>query len=167
MTHSHPNGITGALLQCRAVFQALHANQDESQFANAFIDDLKKHVVQESPGSVYDEKLENARKLLHQNAPPSAGDVADNLGNGVRAKNSVVTAIYAFLHACKWSMNFRDMIEFAISIGGDTDTIACMAGAIGGGFWGIEKIPKMWQENVEAVDIVSEMAEQLSDMRST
>jgi len=31
---------------------------------------------------------------------------------------------------------------YAVSLGGDTDTIAAMCGAIAGAWWGVEKIPR-------------------------
>jgi len=39
---------------------------------------------------------------------------------------AVPCALYAFLHCS--SNSFRDLIPYAISLGGDADTIACMAG---------------------------------------
>ena len=39
---------------------------------------------------------------------------------------SVASALYAFLHCS--SSSFRDLIPYAISLGGDADTIASMAG---------------------------------------
>ena len=41
--------------------------------------------------------------------------------------------------------SFRKTIELAISLGGDTDTIASMAGAIAGAYWGVDNIPESWQ----------------------
>lgn len=35
--------------------------------------------------------------------------------------------------------DFEDVIRCAISIGGDSDTIACMAGAIAGAYFGVPK----------------------------
>jgi ADP-ribosylglycohydrolase len=51
-----------------------------------------------------------------------------------RSKNSVPIAILAFLE----STNFEDAIRKAISIGGDTDTIASIAGAISEAYYGID-----------------------------
>lgn len=56
-------------------------------------------------------------------------------------------AIYAFLI----SENFEDCIKTAISFGGDSDTIACMAGAIAEAYYGI---PAEWERN--AMNILEE-----------
>lgn len=51
-----------------------------------------------------------------------------------KAKNSVPQAIYCFLI----SKNFEDAIRKAISIGGDSDTIAAITGSIAEAYYGID-----------------------------
>jgi len=46
-------------------------------------------------------------------------------------------------------------------LGGDTDTIACMTGAIAGAFLGIDKIPKNWIQTVEENDFFIQSSKQL------
>ena len=53
----------------------------------------------------------------------------------VSCAGSVPQAIVAFLEAT----GFEDAIRNAVSIGGDSDTIACMAGAVAAAFYGIPK----------------------------
>ena len=52
-----------------------------------------------------------------------------------QSSKTVPQAIYCFLI----SKNYKDAIRKAISIGGDTDTIACIAGSIAGAFYGVPK----------------------------
>ena len=68
------------------------------------------------------------------------------LGNGIEATKSVLTATYCFLRQPKF---YRDCILYAIGLGGDTDTIAAMTGAISGAYLGIEGIPSEWKERSE------------------
>ena len=48
-------------------------------------------------------------------------------------------------------------INWAVSLGGDTRTNACIAGALAGGFWGEQEIPDVWrmfcEGTTEAVEI--------------
>ena len=53
----------------------------------------------------------------------------------VSCAGSVPQAIVAFLEAT----GFEDAIRNAVSIGGDSDTIACMTGAVAAAFYGIPK----------------------------
>ena len=59
-----------------------------------------------------------------------------------RTKNSVPQAFYVFSE----SVNFEDSIRKAISIGGDTDTIACIVGSLAEAYYGI---PSRLKEEVK------------------
>ena len=56
---------------------------------------------------------------------------------------------------------FERTIIYAISLGGDTDTIATMAGAIAGAFYGIEAIPESWQNVCEGREDALKNADEL------
>ncbi len=45
---------------------------------------------------------------------------------------------------------FERTIIYAVSLGGDTDTIASMAGAIAGAYYGQDSIPQRWRDICEA-----------------
>ena len=53
----------------------------------------------------------------------------------VSCQGSVPQAIVAFLDAA----DFEDAIRNAISLGGDADTMACIAGGIAEAYWGVPK----------------------------
>lgn len=55
------------------------------------------------------------------------------------AKHSVETALFAFLN----TEDYEDCIRTAIAVGGDSDTIACMAGGIAEAFYG--GVPAEWK----------------------
>lgn len=78
---------------------------------------------------------------------------------------AVPCAIYAFLsHVNK---SFEELIPFAISLGGDTDTIASMAGSIAGAHFGFDSIPKAWIDCCEGVSRLSSLADSLCDLVET
>lgn len=58
---------------------------------------------------------------------------------------------------------FRRTIQYAVSLGGDTDTIASMAGAIAGAYYGIDVIHKNLQQLAEGSDMINELAIRLCD----
>ncbi len=100
---------------------------------------------------------------------PSDTDVLNVLGNDVSALYSVPTSIYCFLKAQNAikgidSENpFRRAIEYAISLGGDTDTIASMAGAISGAYYGESVIPPNLVKHLELHEEVTLLADKLYD----
>jgi poly(ADP-ribose) glycohydrolase ARH3 len=151
ITHAHPLGREGAALQAYAVALATGVEPSSESDHNHFLAELLSFV---SPG-VYWEKLEKIRTLLGQ---PDRGRVAIELGNGIEAFNSVPAAIYSFLSQ---PHSFEQVVLQAISLGGDTDTIGAMTGAISGAYLGFESIPVNWRDKLENRDYIVELAEKL------
>ena len=107
VTHNHPEGIKGAQAIAAAVFLA-RIGQGKAE--------IKAYVSSEFG---YD-----LSRTLAQIRPQYCFDVS--------CQGSVPESILAFLE----STDFEDAIRLAISLGGDTDTMACMAGSIAEAFYG-------------------------------
>ncbi|CAE1293643.1 ADPRHL2 [Acanthosepion pharaonis] len=166
LTHTHNLGILGAYLQAQAIHLVL--NTTESPFpTERFLDKLIETMIyyeEEAFGKSYSQKQEVSLCLYSQKLKvikefldePDVDKrkIIHKLGNNVSALDSVPTSIYSFLRALsdidglKERNAFERTIIYAISLGGDTDTIATMAGAIAGAYWGEEAIPITWQQNL-------------------
>jgi len=156
ITHAHELGKEGALLQAYAVALATKADPSFELDSSVF---LKKLMVF-TRNEVYRQKLERAWELLGETNKVM---VAKKLGNGIEAHNSVPTAIYSFL---RHPNSFEECVLYAVSLGGDTDTIGAMAGAISGAYHGVEAIPEMWRSRLEARDYIEKLAEKLWSIKS-
>jgi poly(ADP-ribose) glycohydrolase ARH3 len=139
ITHAHELGKEGATLQAYAIALAV---QNEKE-------DMLLRLEEFTPNRVYMMKLNRIKGLLQKQKDDGEGvarrEVISALGNEETAFNSVPTAIYSFLR----STNFKNAIIYAVSLGGDTDTIGAMTGAISGAYYGAGSIPKEWEENLE------------------
>jgi poly(ADP-ribose) glycohydrolase ARH3 len=130
-THVHPLGIEGAQLLACAVALVLRTNVfDREQF---FAELLARCRSEE-----YRDKLQQA---MHAGPEELAG-----LGNGIKALESVPTALACFASAPD---DYGLAISRAILLGGDTDTIAAMTGALAGAFLGIQALPAHLLEKLE------------------
>ena len=122
-THLHPLGIEGAQLLALAAAQcACMGSFARTDFFNA----LRARCQAE----VFQEKIDFAAT-----AAPKELEV---LGNGIQAQESVVTAIACFASTPE---DYTTAVGRAILLGGDTDTIAAMTGALAGAFLGTAGIP--------------------------
>lgn len=143
VTHTHPVGVEGAMIQAVGAGHALRDDFD----ADVLLGDLDVRVNTE----IFRSKLGALPTALER----SDDDYArSHLGNGVSAGNSVVTALYCFLV----SEDFEDSVVRAVRIGGDTDTIAAMTGALAGARYGGSQIPEMWT-GVEGGERLVELAD--------
>lgn len=142
ITHTHRLGYQGAVLQARAVAGVLRVEPGKELDGENFLAELDSFLGPEAPE--YGEALGKVRKLLK--ASPSTGTVAAVLGNDSRALYSVPAAIYSFL---KHKENFEEVVVRAVLLGGDTDTIGSMAGALAGAYRGYQAVPRRWWEVLE------------------
>lgn len=151
ITHSHELGKEGAALQAYAVALALNTPSDEEIEREVFLLKLQNLVQNQ----LYKEKIASIKELLRRQ---DRARVVNVLGNGIEAPRSVPTAIYCFLRRPRC---YGDCVLHAISLGGDTDTIASMAGAISGAYLGIEAIPREWRAKLESRAYIEALAEKL------
>ncbi|MFQ6121627.1 MAG: ADP-ribosylglycohydrolase family protein [Dehalococcoidales bacterium] len=151
ITHSHQLGKEGAALQAYAIALATSLERQEVFDRRDFLNKL----INYAPEGVYREKLNKIEVLLNQS---DKSRVIAELGNGIEAFNSVPTAIYCFLSQ---PHSFAQAILYAISLGGDTDTIGAMTGAISGAYLGFDSIPDRWKNKLENRLYIEELAEKL------
>jgi poly(ADP-ribose) glycohydrolase ARH3 len=133
ITHAHELGKKGAAMQAFAIALAVRGEKED------MLAELKEFVHND----VYKDKIRMIELLLDKE--PTDAEIVANLGNGMAAFNSVPTAIYSFLHFD----SFEDSVIHAVRLGGDTDTIGAMTGAISGAYYGDGAIPREWIEQLE------------------
>ena len=144
ITHSHILGINGAQLQAFAIAQALHLDPTEDVDSNrrVFLNALTE--FSDSLADPYPERISIIREFMDES--PGEKEIIAKLGNNVVSVNSVPTAIYCSLRHLN---DFRAGVLMAVNLGGDTDTIGAMTGAILGAYNGINSIPGEWLEKLE------------------
>jgi ADP-ribosylglycohydrolase len=106
-THNHPEGIKGAQAVALAVFLARSGSS--------------KNEIRESISRRFDYDL---TRSLDEIRPTYCFEIS--------CQKSVPESIIAFLE----SEDVKDAIRRAISLGGDADTMACIAGGIAEAFYG-------------------------------
>ena len=107
VTHNHPEGVKGAQVTAAAVFLARTGHDKPA---------IKAHIESE-----YGYDL--SRRL---------DDIRPKYFFDVSCQGSVPQSIVAFLE----STDYEDAVRNAISLGGDADTMAAIAGAIAEAFYG-------------------------------
>ncbi|KAL7638779.1 UNVERIFIED_CONTAM: hypothetical protein RMT77_010313 [Armadillidium vulgare] len=182
VTHANRLGYNGAILQAVAIRDAL-LHKGENINPLTFVERLiacmrmvekytEEEIIDHNKKSeyIYCSALEKIKFLLEKGNDVTISDVVDSLGNEISAPGSVPTAIYVFLRAQKQieavetDNPFQRTIHYAVSLGGDTDTIAAMAGNIAGAFYGVEKIPEGFMHHCEGVEEMNKLAKELGNL---
>ncbi len=120
VTHNHPEGIKGAQATAAAVFLA--REEESKEGIQRFIENRFEYNLHR--------KLEKIRPVYRFD---------------VTCQGSVPEAITAFLE----SRDYEDAVRNAISLGGDSDTIACITGGIAQAYY--KSIPRFIVEKVRGI----------------
>ena len=107
VTHDHPDGIKGAVAVASAIFLA-RTGSDK--------DEIREYIEDR----YYDLDL-------------TVEEIRPNYSHDMSCEGSVPQAIVCFLDA----FGYEDAVRNAVSLGGDGDTQACIAGAIAEAYYGI------------------------------
>ena len=107
VTHNHPEGIKGAQSVASAIYLARSGSSK---------DEIKKYI----------------ESTFSYNLSEKLDDIRPKYRFDETCQGSVPQSIIAFLE----SDSYEDAVRKAVSIGGDSDTIACIAGGIAEAFYG-------------------------------
>ena len=108
VTHNHPEGIKGAEATASAIFMARNGGTKEK---------IKDYIIRE----------------FGYDLSRTCDEIRPGYYHIESCQQSVPEAITAFLEGT----DFEDVIRTAVSLGGDTDTQACIAGGIAEAFYGV------------------------------
>ena len=107
VTHDHPEGIKGGQATAAAIFLARTGGSKA---------DIKNYIEKEFQ---YDLSMH-------------VDDIRPSYQFDVSSQGTVPSAIRAFID----SNDFEDAVRTAVSLGGDSDTLACITGGIAQAFYG-------------------------------
>lgn len=108
VTHNHPEGIRGAEATAAAIFLARIGYSKE---------EIKVYIIEE----------------FGYDLSRTCDEIRPNYHHVQTCQETVPEAITAFLEG----ESFEDVIRTAVSLGGDCDTVAAIAGSIAEGFYGV------------------------------
>lgn len=108
VTHNHPEGIKGAEATASAIFLA-HTGSTKAE--------IKTYI----------------EANFHYDLSRTCDEIRPTYHHVESCQETVPEAITAFLEG----ESFEDVIRTAVSLGGDCDTLTCIAGSMAGGFYGV------------------------------
>ena len=120
VTHNHPEGIKGAEATASAIFLARTGSTKA---------EIKNYIEQQ----------------FHYDLSRTCDEIRPTYHHVESCQETVPEAITAFLEG----ESFEDVIRTAVSLGGDCDTLTCIAGSIAEGFYGVpEELKQQCRERL-------------------
>ncbi len=137
MTHRDPRALAGALAIAGAAAQIVHHHgaDDPAGVLRRLRDDTGDLELSAA--------FALAAKLLAQGASPTEFACALGQVDGISGyiHHTVPVALYCWMHAPR---DVRAVVESAVRLGGDTDTVAAIAGGLVGAAAGSGGVPESW-----------------------
>ncbi len=122
VTHNHPEGIKGAEATASAIFLG-------------------------RTGATKEEIKDYIQTQFHYDLSRTCDQIRPYYHHVESCQETVPEAITAFLEG----ESFEDVIRTAVSLGGDCDTLTCIAGAIAEGFYGVpEELKQQCRDRLPA-----------------
>ena len=110
VTHNHPEGIKGAEAVASAIFLARTGSSKA---------EIKTYIEEN----------------FHYNLSRTCDEIRPGYCHVESCQETVPEAVTAFLEG----ESFEDVIRTAVSLGGDCDTLTCIAGSVAEGFYGVSE----------------------------
>lgn len=150
VSHVNPEGVDGAVAQALAVAIAARTTKGEGLQADEVVEQIASRT-----GDAFAAALRAVPELL---AGP-ASRISDRYRCDATALGAVPAALTVFL---RHPDDPSAAVKEAIGLGGDTDTIAAMAGAICGARCGEAAVPRRWTMALEQAGRVRTAADRIT-----
>ncbi len=85
----------------------------------------------------------------------------------IKSTGYVVDTLEAALWCVLTTDNYKDCVLKAVNLGGDTDTIAAIAGGLAGALYGYDTIPQEWLDALKRREYIEEMCERAGEVWRT
>ena len=154
VTHAHPLAIEGAVLVACATAHAVRPGRPV---------DVLRSAGRECRLDPYLARIAIATGWLEAGAEPPPSEVVRELGSGIAATESCVTAVYVALRFL--GAPFEELLRFVTTCGGDADTVGAMAGALWGAANGAARLPEGPLAKLEQVERLRALADALAERR--
>ncbi|MEM9955714.1 MAG: ADP-ribosylglycohydrolase family protein [Chloroflexota bacterium] len=181
MTHGHPTALASADITAWVIHELLenasiadlvercqyYAQSQRQTYRENWLGDLHKRDMMSLDGAEFiergwDEVIDILKKVESAVKHPNCKeDPCLATGKGWIAEEAFATALYCFLLYPDEPMK---AIRRGANSGGDSDSIACIAGAFAGAYHGIEAWNRDWLDRIEYHDELQSLSDAISEL---
>lgn len=152
-THGHPTALASAAATALLTAWALHRD-DPARYPDRLL-----RALHGMDGGEETAALIERMPIVLAEAPDEVL-CTGGLGEAWTGDEAVASALYCF---CRSPRDYRKTVLTGANTVGDSDSIACIAGAISGAYNGFEGIPEKWRRGVEEAELLVQIASDLLD----
>ncbi|MGN0473659.1 MAG: ADP-ribosylglycohydrolase family protein [Acutalibacteraceae bacterium] len=146
LTHAHMRSKIGCGIFIQIALELIK-NNEKSSVLNGI-----KNAAEFYSGSDYKSEISYYERIFRD-------DFAELAIDEIRSSGYVVDTLECAVWSLMNTGNYRDCVLKAVNFGADTDTAACVAGALAGLLYGIDGIPSEWMKKLRRSEFIEEIVE--------
>lgn len=168
-THGHPSAYQAAQLGALAVHLLADLTYDPARLLDTLRVQLA--LLPEPDPTLTDLlwRVRGALDLVHIDEDEPHGiqqrmaGGPKNLGESWHGDEALASALFCFLLAFERGEGYVETVRYGANTDGDSDSIACVSGALAGAYWGLGErgVPQHWIDQVEGADYLLTLADRL------
>lgn len=147
LTHAHPRSLIACGIYCLVAAEIFDATNLPDAISTGLTNAQNFYAAHET-----------FKDEWHYYAPLLNKDFAATSPKNIVSRVYVVDNLKAALWALLNTQNYRDLVLKTVNLGGDTDTMAAIAGGLAGAFYGVEQIPNEWLDVLKKRDYLAKVA---------
>ena len=147
LTHAHKRSLIACGIYVSVAERLIVGTDDLKEGIRSGIGEAKKH---------YEKDPEFESELRYYGRLFSEG-FADLPESCIRSSGYVVDTLEAAVWCLLNTDTYKDCVLKAVNLGGDTDTVAAVAGGLAGTYYGVNGIPKEWKEQIPRLDHIKRL----------
>lgn len=142
LTHAHSISTDGCIIYAY-VLRALLENPSRESIYNGL--NAASYDVYHHPDTHY-------KRILEQ-------DISKMDKDNIKSTGYVVSSLEAAIWCLLTTNSYKECVLQAVNLGGDTDTIAAIAGSLAGALYGFDSIPTEWLNILKRNEYIDNMCE--------
>lgn len=146
ITHGHKRSKLACIIYVEFAIWLIEGYKKEEALDRA-ISFIKSNCFE-----TYGDEFHHFEKILN-------GEIVHITKDKIKSTGYVIDTLEAVLWVFFHADGYRDTVLNAINLGGDTDTIAAIAGGIAGIYYGLNDIPEKWVQSIAKKEELYQMFE--------
>ena len=147
ITHAHPRSLIACGIYSLVIYFILKGKKKEDSYKLSA--ELSKRYYLNKPS--FQEELHHYERVL-------SGRIFELHEEEIRSSGYVVDTLEASLWCFLRGEGFEDTVLSAVNLGGDTDTVGAVTGALAGAYYGEREIPEKWVNSLVSKEIIFQVA---------
>ncbi|SHL34057.1 ADP-ribosylglycohydrolase [Anaerocolumna jejuensis DSM 15929] len=151
LTHAHKRSKLACIFYTVYAIQIISGNNKKDAY------EITINFITDNCSEKYSDEFGNYKSILSR-------EVLKYNVSQIKSSGYVIDTLEAVLWSFLISDNYKDAVLKAVNLGGDTDTIAAIAGGLAGIYYGFDSIPDKWVQGIVRKEELYDIFTQFSSL---